>query len=324
MVTGKEVYMEENEVYVYLFTGFLESGKTSLVQGTLQEPNFMGDDRGLLICCEEGVIEYDMDFLKSIHIDVVTVEEEEELTPAYLQELDEQYQPDRVFIEFNGMWSVDAFREIALPKDWLLVQILTTINAGTFQSYMNNMGGILVQHFRDADAVIINRCDEDTPMASYRRLIKANNPRAQIIYEKKDGSISNGLDEALPYDLQADIVEIAEEDYGIWYMDASEFPGKYKDKTFRFQAVVYHPEDFPPEWIVPGRFAMTCCVDDITFIGFKCHCKSGGEFKSRDWVDITVKAKMDYTPEYQPKGLVLEAVSIEKIQRSDNGLVYFT
>ncbi len=316
--------MEENEVYVYLFTGFLESGKTSLIQGTIEEPDFMKGETGLLICCEEGEIEYDEALLKKVGIDMVVVEEQEDLTPAYLEELDKKYQPNRVFIEYNGMWQTELIREMQMPDDWIMVQILTTIDASTFQTYMANMGGMVVQQFTDADAVIFNRCDEDTPMPSFRRLVKANNRRAQIIYEHKNGNIVNGMEEEMPFDLNADVVEINEEDYGIWYMDAIDHPEKYKDKTLKFKAIIYHPEGFPPEWIVPGRFAMTCCVEDITFIGFKCHCSRGAEFKTRDWVDITVKAKVEYTLEYEGEGLVLDTVKIERTEKSKEEIVYFT
>lgn len=316
--------MEEQEVYVYLFTGFLESGKTSLIQGTLEEPDFMRGETGVLICCEEGEIEYDEELLKRIHVDLVTVDEPEDLTPAFLEEIQKKYQPNRVFIEYNGMWQTEDIREMEMPEDWILVQILTTIDASTFQTYMNNMGGMVVQQFTDADAVIFNRCDEDTPTASFRRLVKANNRRAQIIYERKDGTIDNGMEEEMPFDCNADIIEISEEDYGIWYMDALDHPEKYKDKTLRFKAIVYHPDEFPPEWIVPGRFAMTCCVDDITFIGFKCHCSQGAEYKTRDWITITAKAKVEYTPEYEGEGLVLDAIDVQPAEKSKEEIVYFT
>lgn len=316
--------MQDREVYVYVFTGFLESGKTSLIQGTLEEPDFMTGEKGLLICCEEGEIEYKEDLLKKLNMDMVVVEEEEDLTPAYLEELNKKYSPDRVFIEYNGMWNTENMIEMEMPEEWIIVQVLTTIDASTFQGYMNNMGGMMVQQFTPSDAVIINRCDENTPTASFRRLIKANNRRAQIIYEHTDGTIDNGMEEEMPFDLNADVVEISEEDYGIWYMDALEHPEKYKNKKLSFKAIVYHPDEFPPEWVVPGRFAMTCCVDDIQFIGFKCHCKDGGKFQTRDWVNIVVTAKVQYTPEYQGEGLVLEAVSIEKTEKSKEEIVYFT
>lgn len=316
--------MEENEILVYLFTGFLESGKSSLIQGTLEEPDFLNGEKGLLICCEEGEIEYDEEFLKKINVELVVVEEAEDFTPEFLQKCNDSYHPNRVFIEYNGMWTVEDVIEMEMPENWITVQVLTTIDASTFQTYMNNMGGMMVQQFAESDAVIFNRCDADTPTAAFRRLIKANNRRAQIIYERKDGTIDNGMEEEMPFDLNADIIDISEEDYGIWYMDAIDHPEKYKNKTLRFKAIVYHPEGFPPEWIVPGRFAMTCCVDDIQFIGFKCHCKEGGQYQTRDWINITAKAKVEYTPEYEGQGVVLEAISVEKAEKSKEEIVYFT
>lgn len=316
--------MEENEILVYLFTGFLESGKTSLIQGTLEEPDFMNGEKGLLICCEEGEIEYNEELLKKTNVQLVVVEDAEDFTPEFLQKCNDTYHPDRVFIEYNGMWTVQDVIEMEMPEDWITVQVLTTIDASTFQTYMSNMGGMMVQQFTESDAVIFNRCDTDTPTAAFRRLIKANNRRAQIIYERKDGTIDNGMEEEMPFDLNADIVDISEEDYGIWYMDAIDHPEKYKNKTLRFKAIVYHPEGFPPEWIVPGRFAMTCCVDDIQFIGFKCHCKEGGQYQTRDWINITAKAKVEYTPEYEGQGVVLEAVSVERAEKSKEEIVYFT
>lgn len=316
--------MEENEILVYLFTGFLESGKTSLIQGTLEEPDFMNGEKGLLICCEEGEIEYNEELLKKTNVELVVVEDAEDFTLEFLQKCNDTYHPDRVFIEYNGMWTVQDVIEMEMPEDWITVQVLTTIDASTFQTYMSNMGGMMVQQFTESDAVIFNRCDTDTPTAAFRRLIKANNRRAQIIYERKDGTIDNGMEEEMPFDLNADIVDISEEDYGIWYMDAIDHPEKYKNKTLRFKAIVYHPEGFPPEWIVPGRFAMTCCVDDIQFIGFKCHCKEGGQYQTRDWINITAKAKVEYTPEYEGQGVVLEAVSVEKAEKSKEEIVYFT
>ena len=128
----------------------------------------------------------------------------------------------------------------------------------------------------------------------------------------------------MPFDLNSDIVEISEEDYGIWYMDAIDHPEKYKDKTLRFKAIVYRPDEFPTDWFVPGRFAMTCCVDDISFIGFKCHSTEIAKYKTRDWIHITAKAKVEYAPEYQGKGVVLEAVSVEPAEKSKEEIVYFT
>ena len=46
------------EIPVYLFVGFLESGKTKFIQETFEDPNFDSGDKTLLLICEEGEEEY--------------------------------------------------------------------------------------------------------------------------------------------------------------------------------------------------------------------------------------------------------------------------
>lgn len=316
--------MEEKEILVYLFTGFLESGKTSLIQGTLEDPNFCTGERTLLICCEDGEVEYDESILKKTNTVLVQLDEIEQLTEEQLEEWQKEYQPKRVMIEYNGTWDMETLKELDMPEYWIVVQILTTIDASTFEVYMGNMGAMLVQQFTDSDAVIFNRCNEETPKASFRRRIKAINRKAQIIYELEDGTIDNTFDEEMPFDTDADVIEISEEDYGIWYMDAMDHPKKYKGKTLHFKAVVYHPERAPKDWFVPGRFAMTCCADDIAFIGFKCQSEEVSQFQNRDWIYVTAEAKVEFAKEYRGRGLVLYASKIEKAEPSKEELVYFT
>ncbi len=84
--------------------------------------------------------------------------------------------------------------------------------------------------------VVFNRCDEDSKRAEWRRSIKAVNRRAQIIFEMKDGSIApdENTEEDLPYDVNADIIELEDEDFGIWYVDASDMPDRYVGKKDSF------------------------------------------------------------------------------------------
>lgn len=316
--------MRAKEILVFLFTGFLESGKSTLIQGTLEDPGFATGEKTLLICCEEGEVEYEEHILKKSNTVLVTVERQEDLTEELLQEWEEKYQPERVMIEYNGTWEMEHIREIEMPAYWMLVQILTTIDSTTFEMYMGNMGNLLVQQFADSDAVIFNRCTSETAKASFRRRIKAINRRAQIIYELEDGTIDNTLEEEMPFDLHAEVITIAEEDYGIWYMDALEHPEKYKGKSIKFKAVVYRPEGFPRDWFVPGRFAMTCCADDITFIGFKCQSKEVASFENRDWIEVTANIKLEYAKEYEGEGIVLYATKLASAEESKEELVYFT
>ena len=96
-------------------------------------------------------------------------------------------------------------------------------------------------------------------------------------------------------------------------MDAIEHPEKYKNKTLRFKAIVYHPDEFPPEWIVPGRFAMTCCVDDIQFCGIPCRYDKPQELESRSWVMVTAKVTAEKHKLYKGDvGPVLTAIRVVK------------
>ena len=229
------------EIPVYLFSGFMDSGKTSLIKETLIEENFGEGAKTLLIACEDGEVEYDEAELAKANTKLVMIEEEEEFTEEKLKELDNQYKPDQVFIEYNGTWEVATLMEMNLPKGWMIVQALATVDATTFDMYLANMRAMIMEQIFQADVVIINRCDDNTPKGKFRRAIKVINRKAQIAYERADGTVDNGEMEELPYDLNQDIIDITDMDYGIWYMDALDDPRKYEVKKVRFLALVYRP-----------------------------------------------------------------------------------
>lgn len=312
------------EVLIYLFTGFLESGKTKIIKETLADPEFSNGEKTLVIQCEEGIEEYEETQLKQWNAQVAVLEEEEDFTEDFLKDCHKKYKPDRVMLEYNGTWNMEKLMDIPLPKGWVLVQVLTTIDAATFESYMGNMRSLLVPQFTYSDAVIFNRCTEETPKASYRRMVKAVNPKAQMVYELEDGTIDNTMDEVLPFDITKECIEIKEEDYGIWYMDALDHPEHYDGKELTFKAVAYIPKEGKGKWFVPGRFAMTCCADDVAFIGFKCYGDEISKYSNRDWIMLTASGKIEYVKEYEGEGLVLSAKSIEPAKQSKEELVYFT
>lgn len=317
------------EVPVYIINGFLESGKTTFISETMKDPDFSGNERTLIIVCEEGEEEYDEKALAACHADIVTVEEKEELTAEYLVTLKNHYRPQRVMIELNGMWSVEEFVETELPKDWVLVQVITIIDASTYQNYLNNMRSIMLGQFKLADTIIFNRCDETTDKLALRRSVKVVNRKGQIIYESADGVTDDAGEEVLPFDINADVIDICDDDYGLWYLDAMDNPKKYDGKTVKFRGMVYRSEKLPKRSFVPGRFAMTCCADDIAFVGFLC--KVGSEvgpfpfemLKNRSYVNVTAKIKVEFYREYRGKGPVLYAQRIEKAEEPEDKLVYF-
>ena len=198
--------MAIQEIPVYFFTGFMDSGKTSLVQETLFENDF-AEGKGIVIMCEDGDVEYDEDKLAEIGFSLVTIEKEEDFNDAKLAEINAQYKPEQVFIEYNGTWEVANFLEAKLPKGWVTVQSLATVDSTTFENYWNNMRAIMQEQVFDADVVIFNRTDDDTDRAKFRRLIKTVNRNAQIVYERKEGTIDERPEE-LPFDINKDIIEL--------------------------------------------------------------------------------------------------------------------
>lgn len=315
--------MAVQEIPVYLFTGFMDSGKTSLIEETLFENDFAEDGNGIIIMCEDGENEYDEEKLRTIGFSLVTIEKEEDFTAERLKEIHKQYHPSQVFIEYNGTWGADTVLEADLPKGWVIVQSLATVDSTTFNMYFNNMRAMMQEQIFAADVVIFNRTDDNTDRGKLRRQVKTINRKAQIVYERTDGTIDE-REEELPFDINQDIIELSDADYGIWYMDATDNYKKYHGKKVKFLALVYNPDNLKSGVMVPGRFAMTCCVDDITFIGFKCKYPKEKEIPHKSWITITAEIRVEFAMEYKGKGPVLYPISIEPAEEPEDELVYFT
>lgn len=318
------------DIPVFIINGFLESGKSTFVLETIHNPEFADGAKTLLVVCEEGEVEYDEVELIKENIHLVTIEDQEELTEDFLERMKEFYQPERIMIEWNGVWDFEQFLDLNMPDEWMLAQIITLIDATTYQTYRNNFKAIMVGQFKYSDTIIINRCDDSTDKIAIRRSIKPVNKKAQIIYETADGVTTDAGKEVLPFDINADEIELSDDDYGLWYMHAMEHPELYHGKTLRFRAMVYKTQRFPEGEFVPGRFAMTCCADDVAFLGFLCKTGSGvgpvsyQELKNRMWIMVTANIKVEYYKEYGGNGPVLYARKIESSNEPDEKLVYFS
>lgn len=315
------------DIPVFLFTGFLESGKSTFINDTLEDPGFTEGDKILLIVCEEGEIEYDAKKLSAYNVAIETIEDEEDLTPDLLINYAKTHNPKKVIIEFNGMWKLGNLLNMKLPKKWQIVQMITTVAAPTFNLYLNNMRSVVMEQFTNSDMVVFNRCDKDTPIGSYRRNVKAVNPASSVYFENADGSEPSAED-VLPYDINADVIELEDEDFGVWFVDAMDAPEKYDGKTIKTKALVYKNIRFPEGTFIPGRFAMTCCADDVRFIG--PYCKSTlvtddrvRKLKKNEWITITAKVIHEYCKYYKGEGPVLYACEIEPAAPPKSELVYF-
>lgn len=314
---------EPKEIPVYVFMGFLGSGKTTFAIDTLVRQGFTESAPTLLIAFEDGEVEYDVKELEdeNIHLEII---EEEDFTSEKLMELGKKYNPENVMIEYNGMWELDRLFQIKVPAGWTVVQVISFVDATTFDLYVNNMKKIMMDQLRNADMVIFNRCDKDTKTAEYRRSIRAVNRRAQIIFEDKDGKPMDTEEEVvLPYDIDSDTIELGEEDFGLFYVDAADNPDRYLGKKIKFKAQAHRPSNYKPNEFVPGRFAMTCCADDVAFIGFKTYYKGAKTLKDRDWVIVEGTIKKEFYPEFQGEGPVIYADSVSMTSPAADDLVYF-
>ena len=185
------------------------------------------------------------------------------------------------------------------------------------------MRTMIMEQLFPADVVIFNRCDDSTDKGKYRRNVKALNRKAQLVYERADGSLDE-REEELPFDISGDELEITDADYAIWYMDCLDNPKKYEGKKVSFLALVYNPDKLKKGIFVPGRFAMTCCVEDITFIGFKCKYPDEDKIPHKSWIHITAQIKVEFAREYKGKGPVLYPISITPAEKPEDELVYFS
>lgn len=312
------------DIPVYLFTGFLESGKSTCFQEILEEGNFEDGLRTLFLMTEEGEKEIDANLLRYNKVDTVIIEDEEDLTEEKCKELVKEYKPARIVIEVNGMWDLVKLLNETIPENWVVVQTFTTVNAETFQMYINNMKALIMSHFQQSDLVIFNRCDKEMDKASMRRNVKAINRAAQVLFESEDGSVESNIEEELPYDMNAEVIELEDDDFGLWYLDVSEHPEKYEDKTIVFKGQVYRNRTFPSDAFVPARKAMTCCADDIAKIGFICHYKEATKFHTDSWVKVTVKVKPEFSRKQQALVPMLWADKVERAEAPKEEIVYFS
>lgn len=305
---------------VYMINGFLESGKTEFICYTVEQPYFQIKGRTLLIVCEEGEGEYSEKILKMSRTDMVLIEDEEDFNTSHLIELEKEYKPERIIIEYNGMWN---FKNMKLPFHWSIEQQITIIDASTFPMYFANMKSLLAEMLRKSEMIIFNRCDDIEDLSSYKRNVKAINQKADIIFEDSEGEVNQIFEEDLPYSLEDPVIKLDNEGYGIWYLDSLDHLERYTGKTVQFVAMVLKPSDFPAGYFVPGRMAMTCCADDMAFLGFACEYDKTDILKDKQWVQVTARVDKEYFADYGGEGPVLKAISVEQTKAPKEEIISF-
>jgi len=292
------------EIPVYLIAGMLDAGKTAFINDTLRD-GFSDRERTLLICCEEGELEYDKRVLRNVT--AVTAEEEEDLNPLKLQYWEKQYRPDQVLIEYNGMWPLARLFQDALPRNWVLYQIMVLVDARSFDNYAKNMGQIMMEKILNADLLIFNRCDAQLKESLRKRNLRMANRRADIFLEGTDGSSENYLTgNEIPFDLSGEVTDIPDNDFGIFYVDAMDHPEHYEGKVLHMQLVMLRSKKWNTP--CPGRFAMVCCANDIQFLGMVARGEALDGFQDRQWIEATVRMEVGEHKAYQGKGPIMNVL----------------
>ena len=311
--------MAQEKVYpVYLISGFLDSGKTSFINGILAD-GFAMEDRTLLLQCEEGEAEYDKKLLRNVT--VLTVDDQEALTPAFLEAERKKCRASQIIVEYNGMWQIQDFYVNAMPQSWALYQIIATVEGPTFDMYAKNMASLMMEKLRNADMILINRCTDQLCASLRQKNLRLVNRRAEIYLEKNDDSSENYMDGTVSaFDLDQPEVRIGDEDYGLWYVEIMDNPQMYEGKTVVYRAIMCKPPKYGP-YFTPGRFAMVCCAEDMSFLALACTGYDVSAIPERAWVEVTGQVRVEHWDPYESNGPVIHVTSVKACRKPEEEVV---
>lgn len=307
------------DIPVFLVTGFLDGGKTNFINGILED-GFAREEKTLLICCEEGEEEYNPKALDNVT--VVTIEDESELTCSQLKAWEKEYAPKQVLIEYNGMWQMERLYRDVLPANWVLYQIMTFVEASTFETYAKNMGQIMMEKISNADLLVFNRCTPELKAALRKRNLRMVNRRADIYLEDESGSEDYNNGDVCPFDLDQALIDIPDEDYGVWYVDVMDYPDRWAGKEVHMKLLMCHSKKYPGTHC-PGRFAMVCCENDVQFLGLVAKGMGLKDYQNRDWVEVTARMAAEKHLAYKGKGPVMHILSIKPCEKPAQDVVNF-
>ena len=312
------------ETPVYLFLGFLESGKTKFIQETLEDPRFSTGEKTLLLVCEEGEVEYEtIRFAGAENVELVVLEGKDQLTESYLSELQLKHGAERVVVEYNGMWELGEFFD-AMPEGWMINQIMTFFDARTFESYNANMRQLVYDKIENAQLVVFNRYVGPMDKMSFHKIVRGITRQADIVYEYEDGKADfDDIEDPLPFDINAPVIEIEDRDYAFFYRDLTENLEAYVGKIVKFRGLVATDKRLGAQSVVVGRHVMTCCEADIQYCGLACELPQVMELETRDWIRVTAKVEFKKHRIYKGKGPVLTAEKVIVCEAPEEQLATF-
>ena len=308
---------------VYVITGFLDSGKTRFLKNTMEAPYFNDGTRSLVITTEEGEEEMDERFLRRSRATLETIETMEEFTVEKLAELEKKDRPGRVLIELNGMWDVQKFLSLELPKYWLVYQIITILDGGNFQLYLNNIKMQSMALLTYTDMVIFNRCGEKTDLVKLQRTLRSVNAKCDLVFEDGNGNEVECPEPDLPYDIKQKDLNITDDVFGTFFIDMQEHPDRYVNHTIRFLMQIMKDKKFPKNMFVAGRRAMTCCEADIRFLPYIFVYDKASSLTNGEFADITAEMKWEFNEGYREEGPVFYVKELKLANKPAEELITF-
>ncbi len=307
---------------VFVVTGFLDSGKTTMVKETLMEQEWIEPGLTLLIVCEEGEEEYSPEYLAAKNMELLQVEKPEQINKNFFRNCEMNYHPSQVVVEYNGMWKLGDLLSVDYPGNWELQGVYSTVCGETLEMYLLNMRNVLMEPLTESELIVVNRCPKELNRAGFRRALKVQNPMAQLLFEDQEGNIIPPSKEDLPYDVTADVIQIEDDDFGIWYVDAYDHPALYLHKTLEFTAQAFRPKRMGGDLFVPVRKIMTCCAEDVRYYGYPCHLPKGQTVRKNQWVHIKARFEYEQVTDFGAEQPVLYLLEMAPGTRPKDEMVY--
>ena len=314
---------QDELIPIYLFLGFLESGKTKFIQETLEDKRFNKGEKTLLLICEEGVEEYDISRMPKKNVITHVIDDKSEFTMENFTKILKESGAERVVVEYNGMWLMDDFFK-AMPDETTIAQVMCFVDATTFNNYNANMRSLVVDKFNNTEMVVFNRFEKSYDPNEFHKVVRGVSRRAEIVYEYTDGKVAyDDIEDPLPFDVEADEITIEDKDFALWYRDIMEEPMKYDGKTMTFKALTAKNEKFPVNTFAVGRHIMTCCVEDIQYCWLVAQYEEGAEPANKEWVTVSGVISVQKHKLYRGKGPVLLVRSIGKAEAPEQPVATF-
>ena len=211
------------------------------------------------------------------------------------------------------------------PEQWAIAQEVMFADSTTFMTYNANMRNLVMDKLVGAQMVVFNRLEKDADTMPFHKIARAANRRIDILYDYLDGTTAfDDVEDPLPFDINAPVITVKDEDYALWYRDVTEEAPKYAGKTVHFKAQVAMLRRDKNAMFAPGRFVMTCCQDDIQFCGVPCKYADSKQLKPRSWVTVTATIAAEKHAVYGGElGPVLTAICVEPAEPAEQDVVTF-